>query len=88
MYSDFPAPTKQALGFSLDIPANRVSSYKVRRSGNGCQEGSRAKGWKVGGLQGSRFWGGDQTPPKDRQVLGFRAQSVQQNSLSYHMAYL
>lgn len=87
MYSDFSAPTKQALGFFLDITANRVSSYRVR-SGSGCQEGSRAKGWEVGGLQGARVWGGHHTPPKGRQVLGFRAQSVQQSSLSYHMAYL
>lgn len=52
MCSDFSAPTKQALGFSLDIPANRVSSYRARRSGSGCQEESPTEGWEDGGLRG------------------------------------
>lgn len=52
MCSDFPAPTKQALGFSLDIPANRVSSYRAGRSGSGCQEESPTEGWEAHELRG------------------------------------
>lgn len=50
MYSDFLAPTKQALGFCLDIPAKRVSSYRAGRSGNECQEGNQ----NCRGAQGSQ----------------------------------
>lgn len=63
MDSDFLAPTKQALGFCLDIPATRVSSYRTERGGNGCQEGELRESQKSWGRRGAGgLWGRSRDP--------------------------
>lgn len=67
MCSNFPAPTKQALGFSLDIPANRVSSYRLGEVAVDAKKRVQQRGGKPVNFG---VWGGDQAPPGAGSSLG------------------